>query len=71
MLRRDRLHALSAQDAVQMVVSYAEPSDVDTVMIAGRLVKRHGRLAFGGVAERSQQLRASAERLLHDAGIVV
>ena len=71
MLRRDRLHALSAQDAVQMVVSYAEPSDVDTVMIAGRLVKRQGRLAFGAVAQRSQQLRASAERLLHDAGIVV
>ena len=71
LLRRDGLHALSAQDAVQTVVSYAEPSDVDTVMIAGRIVKRGGRLLFGPVAERSSELRTSGERLLHDAGIAV
>lgn len=71
LLRRDRLHSLSAQDAVQTVVSYAEPGDVDTVFIAGKAVKRGGRLQLPGLEAFSLRLRESASRLLHQAGVEV
>jgi cytosine/adenosine deaminase-related metal-dependent hydrolase len=71
MLRRDALHIVSAQDPVQAVVSYAEPSDVDMVMVAGRIVKDNGKLLFEGLAKRIEELRASAARLLTEAGVTV
>jgi cytosine/adenosine deaminase-related metal-dependent hydrolase len=58
---------VSAQDPVQAVVCYAQSSDVDTVMVAGRIVKQHGRLCFNGLDARLDTLRASAERLLAGA----
>ena len=70
MIRRDALHMVSAQDPVQSVVHYAQPSDVDTVMVAGRMVKEGGRMLFDGLPARLAQLRASAARLLGAAGVV-
>ncbi len=67
LVRRDGLHIASAQDPVQAVVSYAQSSDVDTVMVAGRIVKADGRLSFGALGERVAELRASAARLLRAA----
>ncbi len=67
MLRRDALHIASAQDPVQAVVTYAEPSDVDLVMVAGRIVKENGKLGFQGLSKRVDELRASAARLLRQA----
>ena len=67
MLRRDALHLVSAQDPVQTVVSYAQTADVDTVMVAGRIVKQNGRLLFNGLDARRDELRASAARLLEEA----
>jgi cytosine/adenosine deaminase-related metal-dependent hydrolase len=67
LVRRDGLHIASAQDPVQAVVSYAQSSDVDTVMVAGRIVKADGRLSFGGLGERVAELRESAARLLRAA----
>ena len=64
MVRRDALHIVSAQDPVQAVVSYAQSSDVDTVMIAGRIVKEKGKLKFSGLEKRLEELHISAERLL-------
>jgi len=49
MLWRDVLHIASVQDSVQVVVFYAEPSDVDMVMVAGRIVKENGKLGFEGL----------------------
>lgn len=66
-VRRDGLHIASAQDPVQAVVSYAQSSDVDLVMVGGRVVKEHGRLVFDGLDRRLNALRASAARLLHEA----
>ena len=71
MLRRDALHIASAQDPVQAVVAYAEPSDVDMVMVAGRIVKENGKLAFAGLPGRIEELRASAARLLKEAEVTV
>ncbi len=67
MVRRDALHMVSAQDPVQAVVAYAQSTDVDTVMVAGRIVKRDGKLSFGGLPGRLDELRASAARLLAEA----
>ena len=69
MIRRDALHIASAQDPVQAVVCYAEPSDVDLVMVAGRIVKENGKLGFDGLPGRIEALRASAARLLREAGV--
>ena len=53
-------------DPVQAVVMNAETANVDTVLVAGRVAKRHGKLAFP--AERIEQLKAevlaSRERLM-------
>lgn len=67
LVRRDGLHMLSAQDPAQAVVSYAQTTDVDTVLIAGRIVKQDGRLRFPALAERRQELLRSGERLLATA----
>jgi 5-methylthioadenosine/S-adenosylhomocysteine deaminase len=69
MIKRDALQLVSSQDPVQTVVSYAQTADVDMVMIAGRIVKEKGKLRFGGLDDRRNQLRASADRLLADAGV--
>ncbi len=66
-VRRDGLHIVSAQDPVQAVVSYAQSSDVDTVMIAGRIVKEAGKLKFDALGKRVGELRQSAARLLAEA----
>ncbi len=63
-IRTGGLHIVSAQDPAQTVVSYAQTTDVDMVMIAGRLVKEGGRLRFPGLARRKDELRQSAQRLL-------
>lgn len=69
MIGPDGLQILSSQDPVQSVVSYAEAANVETVMIAGRIVKDKGRLLFGGLDARREELRASAARLLDAAGV--
>lgn len=67
MVRRDGLHMLSAQDPVQAVVLYGQSSDVDTVVIGGRLMKSQGRLQFAGLPQRRAELLASGERLMRAA----
>ena len=64
LVSQDGLHLVSSQDPAQTVVSYAQTTDVDTVMIAGRIVKEGGRLAFPGLDRRKDELRQSAARLL-------
>jgi cytosine/adenosine deaminase-related metal-dependent hydrolase len=67
LLRRDHLHILSAQNPAEAVVYYAQSSDVDTVIIAGRKVKSGGRLVFPGLERKKRELLASADRLLQAA----
>jgi cytosine/adenosine deaminase-related metal-dependent hydrolase len=59
-------------DPVQAVVMNAETANVDTVLIAGEVVKRHGKLAFP--AERIERLKeevlASRERVMRKGGYV-
>jgi cytosine/adenosine deaminase-related metal-dependent hydrolase len=66
MLRADDINLVPAQDIVGCVVTQANPSNVDTVMIAGRIVKQHGKLLFGGLREKLRALKASSGRILAD-----
>ena len=72
MVERRDLHILSAQDPAQAVVSYAQPSDVRLVMIAGQVLKRDGRLVQEArLAELREALLASAQRLMRDSGVPI
>lgn len=55
-------------DPAHIVVMYAETSDIENVMVAGRFVKRDGRLAFdaGRLARLTDELLASRLRLFQD-----
>ncbi len=69
LLRTDGLQMVSVQDPVQAVVSYAQPADVDTVLVAGKVIKEHGKLQHHGLARQLDALRASGRRLLEAAAI--
>ena len=57
-------------DPAHAIVLYAEAADVDSVMIAGRFVKRDGKLVFPGgkLATLRDEVLASRERIMHEAG---
>jgi cytosine/adenosine deaminase-related metal-dependent hydrolase len=59
-------------DPAHAIVMYAEASDVDNVMIAGRFVKRDGKLTFP--AERLKRVRedllAARERMMREGNYV-
>ena len=57
-------------DPAHAIVLHAEAADVDSVMIAGRFVKRDGRLVFpeSRLAALRDDLLASRERIMHEAG---
>jgi 5-methylthioadenosine/S-adenosylhomocysteine deaminase len=64
--------AVAGGDAVHAVVMYAEAADVDTVLIAGRPVKRRGKLVFPEqrLNDMRARLLASRERIMHDGQYV-
>ena len=51
-------------DAVASVVMQTSLANIDSVMIAGRWKKRHGKLLYNGLAQRQSALAASADRIL-------
>ena len=65
-LRSDDINMVPAQDIVGCVVMQANPSNVDTVIIAGRIAKRDGRLLSGGLQEKLAALRRSGGRIVTD-----
>jgi cytosine/adenosine deaminase-related metal-dependent hydrolase len=72
MIRADGLTAypaLPGGDPAHVVVNYAEQADVDTVLVAGNAVKRHGKLLFPErkLGELRDRLRASRERIMKAA----
>ncbi|TAK88204.1 MAG: hypothetical protein EPO20_01890 [Betaproteobacteria bacterium] len=64
--------ALPGGDPAHAVVMYAETADIESVMVAGRFLKRNGKLVFP--AERLKKLNAelleSRQRLMKDGGYV-
>lgn len=64
LLRTDAIHMTPAIDAVGAVVLNANARDVETVFVAGRCVKRDGRLLGVDWPALSTRLCASSERIV-------
>lgn len=70
LLRADDLAMFPVTDPVASVVMQGGVASVDTVLVAGRVVKRNGRLLYPALAEKKATLRKSGERILTDFGIL-
>ena len=57
-------------NVVSSVVRQATAGNVDTVMVAGRIVKRDGKLLFAGLAEKKNVLLESGRRILSEVGLL-
>ncbi|HBU82270.1 MAG TPA: hypothetical protein DEF35_11615 [Paenibacillus sp.] len=64
MIRTTDLNLFPVHDPVGAVVQFANPSNVDTVFVAGRLVKREGKLLHVDLNEVRRKVLASKEYLL-------
>jgi cytosine/adenosine deaminase-related metal-dependent hydrolase len=64
LLRTDRLGIVPAHDPVATVIQSGAASAVDTVLVAGRIVKKDGRLVGHDVPALIKELTASAEFIL-------
>jgi cytosine/adenosine deaminase-related metal-dependent hydrolase len=62
-VRTDSVHMCPATDAVGALVLNASVSDVDTVLVGGRIVKRGGVLTGINWKELADRLRSSANRI--------
>jgi hypothetical protein len=55
---------------VHGIVLHAGIGNVDTVMVAGRVMKRHGKLHHGELARRKAELVQCSRRILGNAGLM-
>jgi cytosine/adenosine deaminase-related metal-dependent hydrolase len=69
--RTDDINTCPCHDPYQTLIFMATPFNVDTVMIAGEIKKRHGKLVYGDAALRDKlsRLEASGRRILETAGV--
>ena len=70
LVRADDLTIFPVHDPVSSLVTQAGVSNVDTVLIGGRVMKRNGKLAAGNLAGKKAALRRSAERILSGFGML-
>ena len=71
MLRADALNMAPVHDPIGAVVTCADTSNVDTVIVAGRIVKRAGRLVHADVPRARGLASRSAARIAEAAGAPV
>jgi len=69
LLRKSDLNLFPVHDPVRSIVRQAGPGNVDAVMVAGKFVKRDGRLLYGDLEARQAELIASGRRIIADAGL--
>lgn len=69
LLRADDLNLLPVFDPVSSIVLHAGIANVDTVLVAGRAVKRSGRLLFPELSRRQRELAESSRRIVAEAGL--
>lgn len=72
MLRTDTLNVLPVNDPIECVVFNANPSNIDTVFVAGRKMKEGGALTLdaGDLARCKRILVDFGHRLLLEAGLL-
>ena len=70
LIRTDRVNVAPVVDPVASVVIAADTSNVDTVMVAGRIVKQNGQLARVDLPSLLRRLDAARDHLLSQAGTI-
>jgi cytosine/adenosine deaminase-related metal-dependent hydrolase len=70
MLRADDLAMFPVTDPVVSVVMQGGVAQVDTVLVAGKIAKRGGKLLYCALADKKATLRKSGERILTDFGLL-
>ena len=70
LIRTDQVNVAPVVDPVATVVIAADTSNVDTVIVAGRIVKHHGRLMRVDLSRLLQRLDAARDHLLSNAGVI-
>jgi cytosine/adenosine deaminase-related metal-dependent hydrolase len=68
MLRTDRMNVTPLNDPATAVVAGMDTSNVDTVLIAGRVMKRHGRLQHVDWPAVKRMAGESRDRVLEKSG---
>jgi cytosine/adenosine deaminase-related metal-dependent hydrolase len=63
LLRRSDLNLAAARDPIAATVLHASVANVDTVIVAGELLKRDGRLLHYDLSRRLGELAASSDRI--------
>jgi len=70
LIRADALNLQPIHDPVSSVIMQSNPSNIDSVMIAGRWRKRDGRLLWGDLASLMEDLAESGRRISRDVGLL-
>src|SRR6187397_3387745 len=70
LIRTDQVNVAPVVDPVASVVIAADTSNVDTVMVAGRIVKQHGQLTRVDLERAFGLLEDSRDYLLTEAGML-
>lgn len=70
LIRADDLNMQPVHDPVSTVVMQTTLANIDSVMVAGRWRKRHGRLLEAGLAPKLAALRASGQKITTALGLV-
>ncbi|MCB0171076.1 MAG: amidohydrolase family protein [Anaerolineae bacterium] len=71
LLRRDTLNLTPLNEPCGSVVLSAGPQNVDTIFVAGKMVKQHGRLLNCDIEHVLQLATASRDHLFNTAGVPV
>src|SRR6476660_1361588 len=69
LLRTDRLNVMPMNNAVGAVVTSMGPQNVDTVLIAGKVMKRNGKLVGVDIARLERLGEAAKARVYKAAGV--
>jgi 5-methylthioadenosine/S-adenosylhomocysteine deaminase len=71
LIRADDLNLFPVHNPVEAVVFHANAGNVDTVLIAGKVVKQNGQLVYANLRQKMDDLKASGERLLSNSGVAL
>ena len=71
LVRSDEIGVYPCHNPAETVLFHAHAGHIDTVIVAGTVRKRGGRLLFEGLEEKKRLLAASGMRILQEAGIKV
>jgi len=70
LLRAGDLNLVPVVDPVRSIVLHAGIGNVDTVLVAGRVAKRGGRLTYRDLERRKAELGESSRRIVAGAGLI-